>query len=90
MLAAMLMIVKIASTLPATKPNSRSATVSVSRPSGSTGQVGDRHRVEVEDVQREIDRDHGERAERERPRQVAIRIANLLGDVRRRRSSPSS
>ena len=33
MLAAMLTIVKIASRLPATNPNSRSATISVSRPS---------------------------------------------------------
>ena len=82
MLAAMLTMVKIAMRLPATNPNRCSATMSVSRPL-QRRQVADGHRVEVERVERHVDRHDADRAEPQRKRHVTARMTNLLGDVRR-------
>ena len=83
MLAAMLTIVKTASSVARDEAEQPLGHDVGQPPVGQPGELGDRQRVQVEHVQREIDDDHRQRAERERERQVAARIANLLGDVRR-------
>ena len=76
----MLIIVSAAIRLPAAGPNRRSAITSTTLPC-EPGEVADRHRVDVEDVEQSVHDDHRGGAEPQRPGHEARRIAHLLGDV---------
>ena len=80
MLAAMLTMENAASQFAATNPNSRSAVAS-NRAPGLRGVRRSRHGVDIQAVQREVDRDHGPCRSRA-PAARCARGPDLLGDVR--------